>query len=133
MTRYIHILLALVFVLVCVALMYSWSEQSRRTTSRFAGHLYHQRYEEAALMLRPPSSLEVDPDGTLILIDKNSNSTSIPKAKLPFMIGGHEGDGEHDFMMIALGPSTDGILHTPAVTLHLGIVGGEISIEGVED
>jgi hypothetical protein len=133
MTRYIQILLVVVFIILAIGLTYSWFDRPRRTTERFVGNLYFQRYEDAARMLRPPSALRVDSDGGLALIDKKGRLTSVPKAKLPFKVGGHDGGPEHDFKMTALGPSTGGVLHTPAVTLYLKIVGGDISIESVGD
>ena len=82
-------------------------------------------------MLHPPSSLSVGLDGQLIIIDRNGSLISVPKVQLPFMAGGHEGDHDHDFKMTALGPSTNGILHDPAVTLYLKLVGDEVAIEAV--
>jgi hypothetical protein len=52
---------------------------------------------------------------------------------LPFAVGGHEApEYADDFRMTALGPSTNGVLHSPAVTLHLAICGGAVRIVGVD-
>ncbi|MGI9570678.1 MAG: hypothetical protein ACR2PH_13315 [Desulfobulbia bacterium] len=95
--------------------------------------LYHERYEEAARMLRAPSAIAVASDGALNVIDHAGKSTVVPVEQLPFKVNGDAGD----IRMIALGPSTDGILHSPPVVLHLsydgGVTrfGGKIRIESV--
>ena len=66
------------------------------------------------------------------IVDQNGKSTSVPKVQLPFIVGGHDGDQDHDFLMTALGPSTEGILHDPPVTLYLKLDGSEVSIESIE-
>ncbi len=83
-------------------------------------------------MLRAPSSLEVAPDGGLILVDHAGESTAVPATKLPFIVGGHDGVPDHDFSMTALGSSTNGVLDTPAVTLYLSVDGGKVRIKGVD-
>ena len=133
MKRILFTILAVALIIVSAVLLYAWSDLPRRTTQRFAGHLYHQRYDEAASMLRSPSALEVTPDGSLILVDRNENATPVPAAKLPFIVGGREGGPENDFKMTALGRSTNGILDTPPVTLYLSVDGSLVRIEAVEN
>ena len=110
-----------------------WFGQPRRTTEQFVGNMYHERYEEAAAMLHPPSALSVDSGGDLVIVDEDGRSIAVPKVQLPFMAGGHDGDQEYDFKITALGPSTDGILHDQPVTLYLRLVGGEVAIESMVD
>ena len=124
-------LLALL-VVVIIGMSIYWLDQPRRTTGAFVGNMYHERYEDAASMLQPPCSIQVEPDGGLAIVDQNGNSTSVPKVQLPFIVGGHDGDEDHDFLMTALGPSTEGILHDPPVTLYLKLDGSEVSIESIE-
>ena len=132
MKNYKSLLLIATLLIVSIALLFSWSVQSKRTTEKFVGNLYFERYDQAAQMLLPPSSLEVDPEGGLLLTDRNGQKTNIPKLKLPFIVGGHDGGPEHDFQMMALGPSTNGILETPPVSLYLTVMGGQVAIEAVE-
>ena len=133
MAKYKVISFLLVLMIGVGGLTYSWFDLSRRTTQGFAGDLYHQRYEEAAGMLLPPSALRVDSEGGLILVDEAGGSTTVPKAKLPFKVAGGKGGPEHDFKMMALGSSTNGVLDSPPVTLYLGVVGGRVTIEAVDD
>lgn len=125
--------LAIAVVLLGLALTSACSRQSRRTTEEFVGHIYHQRYEQANHMLLPPSAIEVAPDGTLILMDQAGETTMVPASKLPFVVGGHDSpEYPCDFVMTALGSSTNGILDSPAVTLYLSLDGSEVCIEGVD-
>lgn len=127
------LLLTVTAVLAMVVLTTWWFQRPERTKEAFAGHLYHQRYEEAARLLRAPSSMAIGPDGGLVLVDEAGRRTVVPATKLPFVVGGHEAP-EHpgDFRMTALGPSTNGVLDTPAVTLHLSVDGGEVRLEAVD-
>ena len=131
MKKILWFLVLIVVLFVLIGTIFSWFDQPRRMTGQFIGSMYHERYEEAADMLHPPSSLRVDLDGQLVIIDRNGRSILVPKAQLPFMAGGHEGDHDYDFKMTALGPRTNGILHDPAVTLYLKLVGNEVAIEAV--
>lgn len=133
MIKYTKPAMAVAAVLVGLALATRWLERPLRTTQAFADHLYRERYEEAARMLRLPSALEVASDGGLIFVDKMGRSTAVPATKLPFVVGGHDArEFPYDFKMTALGSSTNGVLDTPAVTLYLSVDGGEVRIEGVE-
>ena len=132
MLKYKVILFLVVFLVGVGALVYAWVDLPRRTRQAFAGDLYHQRYQEAAGMLRPPSSLRVDADGGLILVDSAGRSVVVPKVKLPFKVAGGGGGPEHDLKIMALGPSTNGILDSPPVALYLGVEGGEVTIEAVD-
>ena len=106
--QYMKPALVIAAVLVALALTYSWFQKSKRTTEEFAGHLNHERYEEAALMLSAPSALEVAPDGALTLVDNAGKSTTVSAAKLPSIVGGQDGALDHDFKMTAPGSSTNG-------------------------
>ena len=66
------------------------------------------------------------------IVDKNGKPTWVPRVQLPFMASGGVTGPEHDFNLTALGPSPNGTLQIPAVTLHLSIAGGEVAIEAVE-
>jgi hypothetical protein len=125
--------LAIAAVLVGLALAVWWFQRPERTTQAFVGHLSNERYEEAALMLLEPSALELTSGGDLILTDAAGEVTAVPATKLPFLVaGGDEGGPDHDFKMMALGSSTEGVLDTPAVTLFLSVDGGRVPIEGVD-
>jgi len=132
MLKYKVILLVVVFLVGVGALVYAWVDLPRRTVQAFAGDLYHQRYQEAAGMLRPPSALGLDSDGGLILVDRTGRSIVVPGAKLPFKVAGGGGGPEHDLKMMALGPSTNGILDSTPVTLYLSGAGGKVTIEAVD-
>ena len=133
MTKFLKVLFAMVLVLVAVGAAIFWFDQPRRTTEQFVGNMYHERYEEAAGMLLAPSALNVESDGSLVIIDRNGRSITVPKIQLPFIVGGHDHEQEHDFNMTALGPSTEGILHDTPVTLYLSVVGSEVAIETMVD
>lgn len=133
MSKIVRTLLSVIVVLVAVGLTLAWFDQPRRTTERFVGNMYHERYEEAADMLVSPSALSVNPDGGLLIVDRDGRSISVPRVQLPFLAGGHDGEEEHDFKMTALGPSTDGILHQTPVTLYLTVAGGEVVIAAMEN
>lgn len=128
-----HALLAAAALLVGLAPVAWWLQRPQRTTEAFAGHLHHERYEQAARMLRAPSSLAVAPDGGLNFVDEAGRSTSVPAAQLPFAAGGQEApEFDSDFRMTALGPDTNGVLDRPAVTLYLAVDGGAVRIVGVD-
>ena len=132
MTKTLKVIFVVALVLVAIEVTVSWLYQPRRTTEQFVGNMYHERYEEAAAMLHPPSALIVESDGGLVIVDRTGRSVSVPRVTVPFLAGGHDGDHEYDFKMTALGPSTDGILHDQPVTLYLSLVGGQVAIEAVE-
>jgi len=133
MIKYMKPALAVAALLLGIALVAWWLERPGRTTSEFAHHLYSESYEEAARMLRSPSALEVASDGGLILVDRAGASTAVPATKLPFNIVLDDAEEfPHDFKMIALGSSTDGILDTPPVILYLSVDGGQVHLEGVD-
>ena len=131
MKKYMVLLFVAALLVLGFFLAFSWYDKPRRTTQRFIGNLYHERYEDAALMLHPPSTLEMH-DDALVILDKDGRSTSVPGVQLPFMASDANGMTEHDFAVTALGPSTNGILHHPAVTIYLRLVGNEVAIEMVE-
>ena len=83
------------------------------------GNLYYERYEEAGLMLPTPGAVETAPDGGLILTDGAGKSTAVPAENLPFMAGGGRLEHLGDFSTTALGTSTGGTLHSPAVVIYL--------------
>ncbi len=132
MKKYMWMLLVVILVILGAFLAFYIYDQPRRTTGEFIGNLYQQRYEDAAGMLHPPSSIVMNGEGSLVIVDKNLRSTTVPEVQLPFMSSGLNGAVEHDFAVTALGPSTNGILHHPPVTIYLNIVGDEVSIEMVE-
>lgn len=120
-------------LIVIAALLATWLvHRSEKITQEFAGHLSQERYEQSAQMLRTPSSMELSPAGDLVLIDYAGNSTTIPKDKLPFKVGGGQTKNPSDFAMTALGKSSNGILDTPAVILYLSVDGGKVRIDKVE-
>lgn len=128
-----QVILATSALLVVLASTAWWQQRPRRTTEAFAGHISRGRHEEAARMVKAPSALEVAPDGGLILVDETGRPTLVPAAKLPFVVGGQDVPQIRcDLTMTALGPDTDGVLDTPAVTLHLNVDGGGVRIVGVD-
>ena len=132
MTKFKKSLLALAVLLVGIALTVSWIERPKRIRKEFFDHLYHERYEEAALMLNAPCAIELAPDGSLTLVDHKGNSTAVPETKLPFKVGGGEPKRTGVHSMTALGNSTNGILDSPAVIIYLSVEGGKIRIESVD-
>jgi len=133
MAKYEVIPFLLALVIGAGGLTCFWFDLPMRTTQGFAGALHHQRYQAAAGMLLPPSALRLDSEGGLDLVDEASGSRTVPKAKSPFKVSGGKGGPEYDFKMMALGPSTNGVLDSPPVTLYLGVVGGRVTIEAVDD
>lgn len=123
MKKHAKVPLALLAILLVAGLAVSWIKHPRRTREAFLSALSHERYEEAARMLRAPSAIEVASDGALTLVDHGGQSTVVAREKLPFKVGGGS-PGLGEINMTALGPSTDGILHTPPVVLYLDYDGG---------
>jgi hypothetical protein len=123
--------LALTAILICFAVTNWWVYRPRRTTGTFVGHLSHERYEEAALMLIAPSAIEVDSNGGVVLVDHAGNPTAVPEVRLPFLAGGGRSDGPGDFSMTALQGSQNGRVEG-AVTVYLSVDGGKIRIERVD-
>lgn len=131
MNKYAKLALALVAILIAYGLLMYWFQYPRKAKTGFMSDLYHERYEEAARMLRAPSAIEVAPDGALTLVDHSGATTVVPVEQLPFKVGGGSQD-IGDTNMTALGPS-------PAVVLYLSYdggmtrFGGKIRIESVGD
>jgi hypothetical protein len=123
--------LALTAVFIVFAVTNWWVYRPGRVTSEFVGHLSHERYEEAALMLSAPSAIEVASDGGLTVVDHAGNSATVQEARLPFLSGGGEPDGPGDFSMTALRGAKDGQADQPVV-IYLGLDGGKIRIERVD-
>ena len=128
MNKYIKLTLALVAILAVAQLVSSWISHPRRTRTGFMSDLYHQKYEEAARMLRAPSAITVASDGALNVVDHAGKSTVVPAAQLPFVVG-----GDADIGMMTLPSRNNG----SPVMLHLsydgGVTrfGGKIRIESV--
>lgn len=132
-----HALKLVVAIVVIAAGSLYWLERPDRIASEFASHVHAGEYETAATMLSAPSGIEVQPDGTLVLTDRNGTSVSVPADKLPFAVSGAARADSKRFSgatstMLALGSSAHGILDSPPVALHLSIDGGGVHIEGVD-
>ena len=132
MTKFKKPILTVAVVLVCIVLTVWWGQRPKRITQEFAGHLFHERYEEAAKMLRAPCAIRLATDGTLTVVDHTGTSTRVPAKRLPFKTGGGTQDDASDFSMTALQGSTNGTLDTPAVIVYLSIDGGKVRIESVD-
>lgn len=124
--------LTITVVLVGIALAVWRIERPTRIANKFAGNLFHERYEDAALMLRAPSTIKMAPDGSVTLVDCTEKSTTVPASKLPFKAGGGKPDRTSDFSMTALGKSTNGALDSPPVIIYLSIDGGKLRIVRVD-
>lgn len=124
MSRLKQVAWASVAVLVAFVLFSFRSEGPRKVREAFAGHLYHERYAEAALMLRGPSALEVAADGGLIVVDHFGESTVVPPENLPFKVAEVDQGPEHD---LAMGALRDG---GPFVFLYLRVDDGKVRIVG---
>lgn len=122
---------ALTAVFIIFAVTNWWVYRSDRVTKAFVGHLSHERYGEAALMLITPSYIEVDSKGGVVLVDQSGNRTAVPKTRLPFLAGGGRSDGPGEFSMTALQGSQNGRVEG-AVTVYLSVDGGKIRIERVD-
>jgi len=115
-----------------VIALFIGSRSSSQARSAFFGHMFAQRYDQAAAILTPPSAVALESDGTLTLTDRAGNATSVPAAQLPFKVS--ERPAEPRFpgrTMMAIGPSTGGVSDFPMVTLYVSFDGGEAHIEGV--
>ena len=128
MNKYIKLTLALVAILAVAQLVSFWISHPRRTRTGFMSDLYHQKYEEAARMLRAPSAITVASNGALNVVDHAGKSTVVSAAQLPFVVG-----GDADIGMMTLPSRSNG----SPVMLHLsydgGVTrfGGKIRIESV--
>lgn len=80
--------LILVAVPIAAIVMLLGSRSAAGAQGTFQGHMFAQRYDQAAEMLVAPSALEVAPDGSLAITDRAGNSTAVPAAQLPL------GDGD---------------------------------------
>lgn len=107
------------------------TDSSKRAKEAFLGHLVHQRYAAAAAMLVAPSAVEPLPDGGLKVIAHDGTSKVVAAAQLPFVAGGEPAVAADQFHATALGPSTNGVLDTPAVVLRLSVDGDRIRIVSV--
>jgi len=124
--------LILLAVPIAVIAMFISNKSAAGAKDSFQGHMYAQRYDQAAAILTPPSTVALESDGTLTLTDRAGNTTSVPAAQLPFKVS--ERPAEPRFpghTMMAIGPSTGGISDFPMVTLYVSFDGGEAHIEGV--
>lgn len=124
--------LILLAVPIAVIAMFISNKSAASAKDKFQGHMYAQRYDQAAALLTPPSAVALEPDGTLALTDRAGNTTSVPAAQLPFKVS--ERPAEPRFpgrTMMAIGPSTGGVSDFPMVTLYVSFDGGEAHIEGV--
>lgn len=124
-------ILVLVVLLIGIAQTYRWIQRPRRMTQEFAGHLFHQRYDEAERMLKPPSALKLTTEGDLVLVDHTGTSTTVPAKRLPFVIGGGKPDDSSDFSMTALQGSTNGMVDS-MYHVYLTLEGSTIRIEHVD-
>ena len=127
----LQFLLVAVLILLAVGVFIHWFGQPQRTRERFASVMFEERYADAASMLQPDSEISMSSEG-LVIFDRNRFSTLVPRHMLPFQVVGHDGDREHDLVMTALGPSVNGILNEPPVTIHLSVVGDRVVIEAIE-
>ena len=124
--------LFLLAVPIAVIALFIGSRSSSQVRSAFFGHMFAQRYDQAAAILTPPSAVALESDGTLTLTDRAGNATSVPAAQLPFKVS--ERPAAPRFpgrTMMAIGPSTGGVSDFPMVTLYVSFDGGEAHIEGV--
>lgn len=122
-----------VVCLFAVAYLATWFvHRSNRTTEKFAAHIFHAQYSDAAEMLTAPCSVRLEADGGLTLVDRTGKSTVVPPGQLPFKVGGGQPDATGDFSMIALGSSTNGMLDAPAIIMYLSVDGGKICIDHVD-
>ena len=124
--------LPLLAVPIAAIALFIGSRSSSQVRSAFFGHMFAQRYDQAAAILTPPSAVALESDGTLTLTDRAGNATSVPAAQLPFKVS--ERPAEPRFpgrTMMAIGPSTGGVSDFPMVTLYVSFDGGEAHIEGV--
>ena len=124
--------LLLLAVPIAAIALFIGSRSSSQVRSAFFGHMFAQRYDQAAAILTPPSAVALESDGTLTLTDRAGNATSVPAAQLPFKVS--ERPAAPRFpgrTMMAIGPSTGGVSDFPMVTLYVSFDGGEAHIEGV--
>jgi hypothetical protein len=124
--------LILLAVPIAVIVMFLDTRSAASAKDSFQGHMYAQRYEQAAAILTPPSTVALETDGSLTLTDRAGNATSVPAAQLPFKVSERPAQPKlPGHTMMAIGPSTGGISDFPMVTLYVSFDGGEAHIEGV--
>jgi hypothetical protein len=124
--------LILLAVPIAVLALFMGSRSATRAQATFQGHMYAQRYGQAAALLTPPSAVALESDGTLTLTDRAGNATSVPAAQLPFKVSERPASPRFPGRtMMAIGPSVAGISDFPMVTLYVAFDGGEAHIEGV--
>jgi hypothetical protein len=132
MTNRSKLIFIAVVAIIGFAVTVELIQRPSRLRAQFIGNLYHERYDQAAEMLLPPSAIEASPDGNLTIVSHDRDSVTIPATKLPFMSGGGSSLKSDEFSVTALGPSTDGILHTPGVVLRLTLDGYKVRIVSIE-
>jgi hypothetical protein len=126
------LLLGAIVIAAGVAVTLQQLGSPERARAAFLGHLHHQRYGEAAAMLAAPSAVEQLPDGGLKVIAQDGTPRVVPAAKLPFRVGGAHSPEADQFSATALGPSTNGVLDTPAVVMRLRLDGDRVCIVSVD-
>ena len=127
----LKLLLGATAIVAGIVLTLRQLDTPKRARETFLGHMYHQRYAEAAAMLVAPSMAVQLPDGGLQVIAQDGTSKLVPAANLPFMAGGEQSLQADQFSATALGPSTRGVLDTPAVVLRLCLDGDRVRIVSV--
>ena len=132
MSKFKIFILATAGLLAAVTSTVWWVERPKRTRMEFFGHLYHERYDEAALMLSAPCDLKLAADGGITVVDQKGNTTAVSATKLPFLVSGGNARRPGVHTMTALGESTNGILASPPVIIHLSVEDGKVSIEKVD-
>jgi len=115
-----------------IVLVAEWVQRPGRLRAQFIGHLYHGRYVEADEMLLPPSAIVVGADGGLTIVAHDGGAMPVPATKLPFMSGGGRSLKSGEFSATALGPSTNGILNSDAVSLRLTLDGYNVCIVSID-
>ena len=133
MNRYTKIAVAVAALVTAFAETDWFAYRPHRLVSKFVGHLSNQRYEEAAQMLRAPSSIEVTLDEGLIVADHTGNTTTVVKASLPFLSGGGTSTGPDHFSVSALKGRTAGGSVKDPITIYLSFDGGKIRIKSVDE
>jgi hypothetical protein len=127
-----RILLVTIAIVAGVVVTIRQLDGPKRAKSAFLGHLYHKRYAEAAAMLVAPSAVEPLPGGGLKVVAEDGASKVVLAAQLPFQAGGAHSVAADQFSATALGPSTNGVLDTPAVVLRLCLDGDRVRIVSVD-
>jgi hypothetical protein len=118
-----------------------WVDQPNRVSERFVQLVWKGQVEEAGELLVGPSSMEVQEDGDVVVVDSKGGRVVVDSARLPF-VSGHASPepaagrtwsdriwGRNAFCVAATGFGQEGPREGAPVTLYLTAERGGVRID----